>query len=121
MNHTHDHHDHAEEGDSCCSAPKPHLSEKQAIAYLQYLTGWVILEDKGVAKLNKTYSLLNFRQGIQFLEQIEVVTREFNHHPVVQLQMSSISITWHTFSAQGLTDLDFASAEACDTIFEEIK
>ncbi len=104
----------------CCSTSKPHLTEKQAISKLQYLDGWVILEEKNIAKLNKTYLLSDFQQIIEFLTQIELVTREFKHQPDIETFRNIVSIKWHTYSANGLTDLDFAAAEACDALYAEV-
>ena len=107
--------------DSCCDSPRQRLdlTEKQAVQKLQYLDQWTILEEKGVRKLSKSY-VLSFKNAVQFAHEIAFICDEFNHHPELEIKWNSIAIKWFTQTAGGLTDLDFASAEACDSIFETL-
>lgn len=107
--------------DPCCDQNQIAMSEKQAISKLKYLDNWVVLEEKpGQRKLFKTFKLAGFDQGVALIEQIHQLTKKFNHHPEVNLRWSELTLKWHTYSAQGLTDLDFAAAEACDKLYQDL-
>ena len=105
--------------DSCCDTPRQRLdlTEKQAVQNLQYLDQWAILEENGIRKLWKTYKT-SFDNGVRFANEIAYICHQFNHHPLLEITWSTTTVKWFTHSAGGLTDLDFASAEACDSIFE---
>ena len=106
--------------DGCCSHDRLDLTEKESISKLAYLDSWVIMEDKGKSKLTKFYAVTSFKAGIAFANAIEEITHQFNHHPEIHISYKEVGIFWHTYAAGGLTDLDFASAEACDVIFQEL-
>lgn len=112
---------HKHSSDSCCNSSRPRmdLTEKQSVAKLQYLDSWCLLEEKSIRKLWKTYRI-PFKQSTLLIEQLGQICEQFNHHPEVELNYNSLTIKWHTNSAGGLTDLDFASAEACDAIVDTL-
>jgi len=100
---------------SCCiTDSQGKLSEKQAVAKLAYLEQWVIIENEAKAQLTKTYPLHSYQQGIDFMVSISTFINEYNHHPMVELYYNRLTINWCTHSVKGLTEIDFACAQACD-------
>lgn len=104
----------------CCSDARLDLTEKEAVQKLAYLDQWVLMEDKGQRKLAKFYAVNDFQTGVMFVNAIEAITHKFNHHPTIQISYKEVGIFWRTYSAKGVTDLDFASAEACDVLFQDL-
>lgn len=106
--------------ETCCSEAKQHLSEKESVARLAYLCGWILKEEDGKRSLAKYYKTPDFGTAVTFVQQVEILCRKFCHHPRIQLSSYEVGIFWCTHSVGGLTDLDFASAEACDRAFSEL-
>jgi 4a-hydroxytetrahydrobiopterin dehydratase len=60
--------------------------------------------------LEREYSFRNFKQALEFTNQLGAIAEEQVHHPDIFLAWGKVKVTIHTHSAGGLTELDFALA-----------
>jgi len=93
------------------------LTEKQAVAALAQLApGWVILETNGARSLQKSYRQADFASGMQLLNDIAQVAQVAHHHPMINLTFTELRVSWTTYAAGGITQLDLLTAQSCDEL-----
>lgn len=82
------------------------------------LPGWSMLPEHPA--ISKSFKFPDFNSGLQFVNSIGKLAEEENHHPDVTLSWGSVTVTFWTHSAKGVTDLDFKLAAAVNKVkYEE--
>lgn len=69
--------------------------------------GWNVVDNR---KLEKSYKFKDFRQALQFTNQVGELAEEAGHHPDIYLTWGKVKIELSTHSANGLTENDFILA-----------
>jgi 4a-hydroxytetrahydrobiopterin dehydratase len=77
--------------------------------------GWIVIAKR---YLEKEYKFENFKQALDFTNQVGELAEELNHHPTINLSWGKVKITLWTHEADGLTEGDFIFAAKVDTLFE---
>lgn len=80
---------------------------------MEQLDGWQLDDAK---RINKSYSLKNFKGALEFINKVGQLTEEMNHHPDIFLSYGKISIQLQTHEVANLTEKDFDLAERIDQI-----
>ncbi len=93
------------------------LEEAEAAARAAALAeqGW---ERKDGKWLEKKYRFPSFPQTIAFVVRVGEEAETRVHHPFISIDYRMVTLRLTTWSAGGLTALDFESAEAYDRLFE---
>lgn len=94
-------------------ADKKELTEAEITEKHKELDQWE-LEDN--VKLTRDYSFKNFKQALDFTNQVGEVAEVQNHHPDIYLTWGKVSITIQTHEAGGLTEKDFTLAKSIDQL-----
>lgn len=82
------------------------------------LPGWSLVPD--LPAIAKTFKFPDFISGLQFVNSVGKLVEEQNHHPDITLSWGSVTVTFWTHSAKGVTDLDFKLANAVNKVkYEE--
>lgn len=68
--------------------------------------------------LEKEYIFKNFKQALDFTNEVGSLAEKLGHHPDILLQWGKVNITLYTHKINGLTDNDFILARQCDAVFE---
>jgi len=90
------------------------LSSDQIQGKLERLNGWGIVGDT----LRKQYVFDGFASAVAFVVRVGFDAEAADHHPDVLISnYKKVTITFTTHSAGGLTEKDFAGAEAADRVF----
>jgi 4a-hydroxytetrahydrobiopterin dehydratase len=77
---------------------------------LAKLDGWAVENDC----LVKDFKFKTFTEAINFMNQLAPVAEKLNHHPDWSNSYKKVVISLTTHSEGGLTEKDFAFAEAAD-------
>ncbi len=85
--------------------PAP-LSEEEIARRLEELPGW---KHEG-GEIYKWFKFAGFPEAIAFLQRIVEPAERLNHHPDVENHHNRVRIGLHTWSADAVTDKDFALA-----------
>lgn len=93
-----------------------HLSEAEVSARLQQLPGWIIRDQQLVC----TYQFTNFVEAIAFVNRVVDPAEAAGHHPDLLISYNRVTVNLTTHDAGGLTELDFALAEAIAQLHNEI-
>lgn len=77
------------------------------------LQGWTLVG----STIEKNYKFANFRQAIEFINNVADVAEAENHHPDVLLwNWNNVKLTITTHSIKGLSEHDFILATKIDKI-----
>jgi 4a-hydroxytetrahydrobiopterin dehydratase len=96
-----------------CAAGTPPLKGKALDDLAKQLEGWHIAEGK---RLEKEYKFKDFREALDFTNQIGEVAEAEGHHPDIFLTWGKVKLVIWTHSAGGLTESDFVLAAKADTL-----
>lgn len=91
------------------------LTEEQVAAQIDSLQGWALEESKWIVK---KYRFREFMAGIRFIGEVAGIAEEQNHHPMIAIDYRLVTLRLTSWNAGGLTDLDFAAAQAYDLAYQ---
>ena len=78
--------------------------------------GWRLV---GEHHLEKEYKFDDFRQALDFTNQVGEMAELQNHHPDIYLAWGKVKITIWTHKIDGLTESDFIFAAKTDQLLEK--
>ena len=84
------------------------LSREEIEAALAGLNDWAY----GDEALTRTFRFADFVHAISFVEDLADVAEERQHHPDIDIRYSKVTLALSSHDAGGLTERDFALAEA---------
>ncbi|SDD16363.1 4a-hydroxytetrahydrobiopterin dehydratase [Paenibacillus sp. UNCCL117] len=92
------------------------LTEEAAAALLAARPGW--LQDEGDSRwISKRYRFGSFPEAVAFVGEVARIAEEEEHHPLIAIDYKVVTLRLTTWSAGGLTRLDFTVAERFDEAF----
>jgi 4a-hydroxytetrahydrobiopterin dehydratase len=77
--------------------------------------GWRVVEEH---HLEKEYRFRNFREALDFTNQVGELAEAQNHHPDIHLAWGRVRVTIWTHKIDGLTESDFVFAAKTDRLTE---
>ncbi len=86
------------------------LNDAQIQETLQKIQGWQ-LKDGAIVKL---YKFKDFLESMAFANRVATLAEDADHHPDILIRWNKVTLTMVTHSAGGLTEKDFALAQAID-------
>lgn len=89
------------------------ISPKEIEERWQALDNWEI---DGLEKIHKSYTFKNFKQALDFTNQVGAVAEEIQHHPDIYLSWGKVVIEIYTHQTGNLTESDFQLAKRIDGI-----
>ena len=100
------------------------LIDDQAIldGMMTSISGWNLIEEEGMKKLEKCFTTKNFVVAMDFLVAAGKIAEERGHHPDLHVTgWNKVRVVIYTFSLSGLTENDFNLARSIDEIPVAIK
>ena len=76
------------------------------------LPGWT-LQDK---QIQRKFTFADFAEAVSFVVRIGFAAEAADHHPDILINYKRVTLTFSTHSEGGLTEKDFAGAEAATKI-----
>lgn len=93
-------------------------SEEELKEYQSQVPEWGIVEENGVPRLRRVFKFDNFRQALDFTNQVGELAEEQDHHPVLTTEWGKVTVTWWTHVIGGLHRNDFIMAAKSDQAYE---
>lgn len=84
--------------------------------FLSELKDWKLVDEKWI---EKNYRFKNYLTGISFVQQVATTSEEADHHPFIAIDYKKVKIRLSSWSANGLTELDFRLAKLYDQLFQK--
>lgn len=103
-----------------CMGGIPPLSKPAILTYLPEVPEWQLMDEDGVAKIQRTYPFKKYLQGLTFAQQIGMLAEDEGHHPVLLIEWGRVTVTWWTHKINGLHRNDFIMAAKTDQLFLQI-
>ena len=93
------------------------MPEAEIETRLQQFPGWIRTDGKWLAK---KYRFRQFMDGISFVRAVAEAAERLNHHPMIAIDYKVVTLRVTTWSAGGITELDFKLMELCDRLFAQM-
>lgn len=88
------------------------LAEPDILASLGRVPEWNLENEEIV----RTFTLGNFVEAVEFVNQITELAEAANHHPDVDIRWNKVTLRLSTHSKGGLTQADFDLAAQIDAL-----
>ena len=86
------------------------LTDEQITMRLSGLNGWQVVD----GQLTKTFDFNTYLAGLEFGTDIGYAAEKMDHHPDLLITWRKVKVSVSTHSEGGITEKDFALAEACE-------
>lgn len=97
-----------------CKTGVPPLKGRQLSAFASQLKpGWRVVDEH---HLEKEYPFKNFREALDFTNQVGELAEAQNHHPDIYLAWGKVKLTLWTHKIDGLSESDFVFAAKVDDL-----
>ena len=96
-----------------CRGGVPPMGHDEIQTLLKELDGWEAVRDH---HLRKTYEFKNFRDSLEFVNQVGKLAEEQGHHPDICFGWGKAELTIWTHTIDGLTESDFVLAAKIDQL-----
>ena len=90
------------------------LTSEQAKQRIGTLTGWSL----GDKEIQRKFTFAGFAEAVSFVVRVGFAAEAVDHHPDILISYKRVTLTFSTHSEGGLTEKDFAGAEAATKIAE---
>ncbi len=98
-----------------CMGGVPPLDAKRVGELLAQLGGgWVAVENHHI---EKEFTFDDFRQALEFTNEVGALAEEQGHHPDVYLAWGKVKLILWTHKIDGLTESDFIFAAKADELY----
>lgn len=96
------------------------LGQEEVAARLDALGTWN-LEAEESKWITSKYRFTTFLQGIAFVNEVARWSEAENHHPMIAIDYKMVTLRLTSWSAGGLTELDFSTAARFDQAYAGIR
>ena len=97
-----------------CDAGTSPLKGEKLKKYLDQLQGWECIEE---ALLEKQFSFKNFKEALDFTNELGRIAEEEGHHPDIFLSWGKVKVFISTHKIKGLSENDFILADKYDDVY----
>ena len=104
-----------------CRGDSPKVTLEEMDLYLPQVPEWQILTVDEVPHLERVYRFKNFKQALEFTDQVGALAEQEEHHPRLQTEWGRVTVTWWTHKIKGLHRNDFIMAAKSDEIFRQFQ
>lgn len=77
---------------------------------------WSLIRSGDIPQLQRQYQFADFRQALNFTNQVGAIAEAANHHPALLTEWGKVTITWWTHAIKGLHQNDFVMAAKTDEV-----
>ena len=96
-----------------CRGGVPPMEKDEIQKLLKELDGWGTINGH---HLNKSYSLKDFREALDFVNEVGDLAEQQGHHPDICFGWGKVEISIWTHKIDGLTTSDFVLAAKIDKL-----
>ncbi len=99
-----------------CEGGIPPMIDADEEKYLKEVPS-LALDREGVHKIKKDFKLKDFKEAIQFVNNVSDLAEREGHHPNIHIFYNKVRFELYTHSIKGLFTNDFIMAAKIDEIF----
>ena len=90
-----------------CRGGVPPLTDEETGPLAAQIPAWSVIDGH---HLDRTYTFSNFREALDFTNQVGALAEEQGHHPDIYLAWGKVGVQLWTHKINGLTESDFVMA-----------
>ena len=102
-----------------CRRDSPPVTQQEVAELHPQIAQWDLISDDGVSKLDRVFRFGDFRQALNFTNELGNLADEEGHHPRLVTEWGRVQVTWWTHKIRNLHRNDFIMAAQSDRIFEQ--
>ncbi|MFQ5778146.1 MAG: 4a-hydroxytetrahydrobiopterin dehydratase [Terriglobia bacterium] len=99
-----------------CRGGVPPLKGEELDRLQEQVKAWSVIEEHHISK---TFTFPDFRQALEFVQQVGELAEEQGHHPDITLSWGKVEIVLWTHKINGLTESDFILAAKTDRLYAQ--
>ncbi|MFP4057028.1 MAG: 4a-hydroxytetrahydrobiopterin dehydratase [Candidatus Brocadiia bacterium] len=99
----------------CKGGVPPLKGQKLARLAEELDNDWTVVDEH---HLEKEYRFRNFRQALDFTNQVGELAEQVGHHPDIHLAWGKVKLVLWTHKIDGLSESDFVFAAKADALLE---
>ena len=99
-----------------CRSGEPCLLEPEIYRLQQYVPEWHVKEVDRIKRLERVFRFKDFDQSVQFTNKIAELAKKENHHPQINVDYGTVTLTLWTHKVRGLHQNDFILAAKIDQL-----
>jgi len=92
-----------------CESGSPPLSNEKEEEMLKEVPSWLLIRD-GTHKIRRQFKFKNFREAMNFVNQVAEIAEKEDHHPDIYIFYNKIQLDLFTHAVGGLSENDFIMA-----------
>jgi 4a-hydroxytetrahydrobiopterin dehydratase len=100
-----------------CRGGEPTLTQSEIDELRPEVPDWRVLEEQGEKRLRRTFKFKDFRQALEFTNDVGAAAEEQDHHPVLVTEWGKVTVDWWTHAIGGLHRNDFVMAARSDDLY----
>ena len=100
-----------------CSASATQLTPEEIQSFLPEVSGWDIICESNIQKLSRTFKTKNYAESMSFTNAVAELAESANHHPLLIVEYSSVTVLWWSHKIKGLHTNDFILAAKTSALF----
>jgi len=99
-----------------CRADSPRATLEATQHYMKQLSGWTIVQQDGVDRLQRVFTFKNFVEALAFTNRLGELAEAEQHHPLIITEWGRVTVQWWTHAIRGLHINDFILAAKTDLL-----
>lgn len=100
-----------------CKGGIPPLSHEDAGTKRGQIPLWELIEREGILRLQRAFTFKDFRQALDFANQVGELAEREQHHPDLHVAWGRVVVETWTHKIRGLHQNDFILAAKTDQIY----
>jgi 4a-hydroxytetrahydrobiopterin dehydratase len=100
-----------------CRGGEPPLGREEIARLKPEVPGWQVVEEDGIARLRREFKFKNFREALDFANQVGELAEREQHHPDLHVAWGKVVVETWTHKIKGLHRNDFILAAKTDEIY----
>jgi 4a-hydroxytetrahydrobiopterin dehydratase len=106
----------ASEKCEACRRGAPTVTPEEEAQLSRDIPDWQRTEQDGVPRLVRVFEFPDFKQALDFTNQVGQIAEEAGHHPALLTEWGRVTVSWWTHKIRGLHRNDFIMAARTDRI-----
>ena len=102
-----------------CRRDSPPVTDQEADELHREVSGWDLVTEDGIKKLDRLFRFGDFRQALDFTQALGELAEEEGHHPRLTTEWGRVRVTWWTHKIRNLHRNDFIMAAKSDQCYQE--
>lgn len=99
-----------------CRLDAPLVCADQLPSLHAQIPSWDIISVDDIKRLNKVFKFKNFKQALDFANQVGALGESAGHHPALLVEWGKLTVSWWSHEAGGLHKNDFILAAKTDDL-----